>query len=1077
MIPKSVGLSLMLALFLGALGLGAQDRVALVIGNGAYSNISPLRNPPNDAQDIARVFEGLGFTVTTVLDGSLAQMEDGIRTFRRSLRPGGMGVFFYAGHGVQSEGINYLIPVDANVQDEYELRYKAVNVNLLLDAMNVSGSAYNLVLLDACRDNPFASFRSAATRGLSVVSAPRGSTVVYATGAGQVAADGSGRNSPFTQALLTHLPAGEDIQKTLNRVGMSVIQSTNGVQVPAIYSNFFGELSLSGVNAAQSRARELVQGPSSPAAQPVPAQPVPAQPRPVTPAPSQPTSVAATPAAPSVPATPAPQAGGRTSRGTPVLGRSLSGTLNRASQVSGDGRPVDWYSLPVRTGQRLSIALDSSWDNYLYLFTDLEGERSFDDSDTSNARADYRATADTTLWIGASAYSTSQEGSYTLTITQGASAQPLTLGRPASGRLDSRTPLVNGYRAVLYSLSGRPGDRVNISLDSPDFDAYLEVTGGQGLRLTDDDSGTDMNSFLSVTFPDATPLEIVARGLSSTSEGAFTLRADPARPAAPLTVGRTINGRLDSSDPKHGDSYNDEYAFTGQAGRVYRISARSSELDPVVQLTSARRSERVDDTEGTDAVFETWFEQQETVILSVTNATGERVGAYTLLVEERPANPPVRIPGPGQSLGVNQSWRAYLSRDGVHNYRIEVPSRAQGFVTLTTGPLSPSTFEALNEATGESFSDVQYQEGGQRILELGPGRYAVNIAAGSSSGLYTLGLTTGAERRELENLTGSLNNEAWFDLTLVAGTRTLVELTSDDFDAYLEVFDNRNTQVAYDDDSGPGNGSRVDLKDLAAGAYRVKVRGYSEGSSGNFRLRLLAEGSGRPTLRAAAAAPAAPTGGSMKQQTTGGAVSSGPVGSLEPGQTVSGRIDSRSPTDRDGNRHQAYRVVVRPNTRAILEASSDYDNYLIAEGPQFLEDDDSGEGLNARLELTQPGTYTVRVRPVSGEGPFTLRFTEGRPLVETQRFTGTLPSSGTQNHPVRLASGRVYVFELNASDFDAYLRLKDSSGRIFGEDDDSGEGLNSRLEVRADRSGGYILEVDRAGTGGGPYTLIVREEQ
>jgi uncharacterized caspase-like protein len=151
-----------------------------------------------------------------------------------------VGLFFYAGHGVQSGGENYLIPLGADIRTDKDLPYEALNANYILDYLNEAGSSFNMIILDACRDNPFSTFRSVG-RGLAVVEAPRGSIVMYSTGAGQVAADGIGRNSTFTAALLYHMTVdGIEVNEMVRRVMRDVANNTDGIQVPAFYSNYFG---------------------------------------------------------------------------------------------------------------------------------------------------------------------------------------------------------------------------------------------------------------------------------------------------------------------------------------------------------------------------------------------------------------------------------------------------------------------------------------------------------------------------------------------------------------------------------------------------------------------------------------------------------------------------------------------------------------------------------------------------------------------------------------------------------------------------------------------------------------------
>jgi len=183
----------------------AEQRTALVIGNSSYSS-APLKNPVNDAADMAALLKKLGFSVTLKKNVRLQEMDEAIETFGNRLKRGGVGLFYYAGHGVQVNGVNYLLPIGAKINKEADVKYQAVDANKILDEMAAANNGLNIVMLDACRDNPFArSFRSAA-RGLAILSsAPSGTFLSYSTSPGNVARDGDGRNSPYTAALLKYM--------------------------------------------------------------------------------------------------------------------------------------------------------------------------------------------------------------------------------------------------------------------------------------------------------------------------------------------------------------------------------------------------------------------------------------------------------------------------------------------------------------------------------------------------------------------------------------------------------------------------------------------------------------------------------------------------------------------------------------------------------------------------------------------------------------------------------------------------------------------------------------------------------
>lgn len=217
-------------------------RVALVIGNSRY-RLAPLRNPVNDARDIAAALNSLGFEVMLVENAGLRGMEEAIDRFSKKAN-GAVAFFFYAGHGVQVNGENYLIPIGADMDDEGDVRYEAVSAGRVLDNLRYSDSLLNIVVLDACRDNPFVrSFRS-TTRGLASVDAPRGSIIAFSTAPGDVAADGAGRNSPYASAFIRHAAKPNlSIEAFFKEVAKDVSLQTGDGQRPWISSDFLGDFS------------------------------------------------------------------------------------------------------------------------------------------------------------------------------------------------------------------------------------------------------------------------------------------------------------------------------------------------------------------------------------------------------------------------------------------------------------------------------------------------------------------------------------------------------------------------------------------------------------------------------------------------------------------------------------------------------------------------------------------------------------------------------------------------------------------------------------------------------------------
>ncbi len=231
----------------------APPRLALVLGNSGYSGTGKLANPGNDARDMGDALAQLGFSVEVLIDAGLEDMEKAVLAFRDRLSDDSesVGLFFYAGHGVQSSGENYLIPVDVQIPSESLLRTRAVSLYFVLESLKEAKNKLNLVILDACRDNPFAWARS-GNRGLSIVgSQPPGSIVVYSTSAGSTAQDGTGRNGTFTGEMLNHLTQpGLEISEIFRRTGAGVQEKTSGAQIPAIYSQFFGSFYPGGIQTA-----------------------------------------------------------------------------------------------------------------------------------------------------------------------------------------------------------------------------------------------------------------------------------------------------------------------------------------------------------------------------------------------------------------------------------------------------------------------------------------------------------------------------------------------------------------------------------------------------------------------------------------------------------------------------------------------------------------------------------------------------------------------------------------------------------------------------------------------------------
>jgi uncharacterized caspase-like protein len=218
-----------------------QRRVALIIGNSDYAG-APLANPVNDARSMRRELAAMGFEVLYGENLTQNQMKEQVRQFGQKLKSGGVGLFYFAGHGVQVGGRNYLIPIGATVTAEQEVEYEAVDVGRVLAMMESAGNELNIVILDACRNNPFTRSYRSASNGLASVEAPTGSLIAYATAPGAVASDGQGQNGLYTQELLKAMRVpGLTVEEVFKRVRVAVRELSSGKQIPWESSSLTGD--------------------------------------------------------------------------------------------------------------------------------------------------------------------------------------------------------------------------------------------------------------------------------------------------------------------------------------------------------------------------------------------------------------------------------------------------------------------------------------------------------------------------------------------------------------------------------------------------------------------------------------------------------------------------------------------------------------------------------------------------------------------------------------------------------------------------------------------------------------------
>ncbi len=220
----------------------AEKRVALLIGNTDYPT-APLKNPANDARAMAQALREVGFDVVIEkLDATQREMDDAVEEFAKQITNKGVAFFFYAGHGVQVNSRNYLIPVDARISSEKDVKYKALDAQWVVDRMDEAGAELKIVILDACRNNPFTRSSRSSVQGLAAMDPADGTILTYATAPGSVASDGTGDHGLFTEKFLRHMKTpGLDVFGVFQRVGKDVRQASGNKQKPWLHTSYVGD--------------------------------------------------------------------------------------------------------------------------------------------------------------------------------------------------------------------------------------------------------------------------------------------------------------------------------------------------------------------------------------------------------------------------------------------------------------------------------------------------------------------------------------------------------------------------------------------------------------------------------------------------------------------------------------------------------------------------------------------------------------------------------------------------------------------------------------------------------------------
>jgi hypothetical protein len=218
------------------------NKIALIIGNGNYPE-APLKNPANDAESIKIKIENLGFKCLMCKDATTQQMEEKLRDFGNELSQNEVGLFFFAGHGMQIHGKNYLMAINTNFETEIDAKYSSLPMDKVIEIMEAGSNQTNIIILDACRNNPYErKWRGTASSGLAPVYAPKGMIIAFATSPGQVAFDGQGKNGAYTSALLQHISTQDiTIEDLFKRVRNALSSSTRGKQISWEHTSLMGD--------------------------------------------------------------------------------------------------------------------------------------------------------------------------------------------------------------------------------------------------------------------------------------------------------------------------------------------------------------------------------------------------------------------------------------------------------------------------------------------------------------------------------------------------------------------------------------------------------------------------------------------------------------------------------------------------------------------------------------------------------------------------------------------------------------------------------------------------------------------
>ena len=817
--------------------ISTEPRTALIIGNSRYEYFGSLENPANDAHDVGRALEELGFDVTTLLDATERDMIRAVRDFGDSLTSNqGIGLFFYAGHGIEADGRNYLIPVDADIQAEDEVAYSSIELDLVLSKMETARNPTNIIILDACRDNPLpASARSTGNRGLTVVEAPTGSLIVYATQPGNTAADGVGRNSPFTASFLDHVDSPNvDIELMFRNVRSGVMQATANQQVPWTNSSLTRSVLL---NPSTNEVENLAP-----------------------PGGNDSGSAGDRTGGPTVTVTPErePRLTVVAEYGTLVVdtlsagdiylnGELLGALAGNARATLSDveagrhvlevdyGDEVETREVELAGGETLSVRF--TWED--------------EPADGIDGRSGTRV----------------DESPIETPMDDG----PLTIGSSVRSSLDASDQGYPGRgRIEWHRLRVNAGETASIFLSSNDFDTYLVVRYPDGREVTNDDSdGTD--SQVVIMADESGSLEVGATSYGDGSYGDYRLEVRRATVEA-LTPGRVATG-----------TYNGErvvYSLEGRRGDSYEISLSSDDFDTILEIDGpgGRSLYNDDHGAGLNSFLQLDFDRSGSALVSVR---GYSTGRFRLEVAAEGAgidragtdrvarSSAVTTLAPGDSVSGQIGSTSPRSDAGSYEpFRFEASSGDRFIVTQESDDfdsylrvLSPNgdVYED-DDGAGNLNSRVEFTAPASGSYEVRVGSYY-----GESVGRFTVTLerlsgggrssesgrssgssgSSGARGAVIYSQQGALtasdlvaDDGTYYDILefeIPSSGSVVIDVLSSDFDAYAILFDGEGNNIESNDDGGEGTNPRFERR-LTRGWYSLIVNSYFEGETGSYEV-------------------------------------------------------------------------------------------------------------------------------------------------------------------------------------------------------------------------------------------------